>query len=45
MTNNSDASVILRDPAFLAELQLAANASGKTLEKAQIYAGKCLNEI
>ncbi len=45
MTINSDASVILRDPAFLAELQLAASASGKTLEKAQIYAGKCLNEI
>jgi glycerol-3-phosphate O-acyltransferase len=45
MTMNSDASVVLRDPAFLAELQLAANASGKTREKAEIYARKCLNEI
>lgn len=45
MTINSDASVILRDPAFLTELQLAANASGKTLEKAEVYARKCLNEI
>ena len=45
MTINSDASVILRDPAFLAELQLAANSSGKTREKAEIYARKCLNEI
>jgi len=45
MTMNSDASVILRDPAFLAELQLAANEVGKTPEKAQIYARKCLEEI
>jgi len=45
MTINSEASVILRDPAFLAELQVAANASGKTREKAEIYARKCLNEI
>jgi len=45
MTMNSDASVILHDPAFLAELQLAANAIGKTQEKAEIYARKCLHEI
>jgi len=45
MTMNTDASVILRDPAFLAELQLAANEIGKTPEKAQIYARKCLDEI
>jgi glycerol-3-phosphate O-acyltransferase len=45
MTMIPDASVILRDPAFLAELQLAASASGKTPEKAGIYARKCLGEI
>jgi glycerol-3-phosphate O-acyltransferase len=45
MPMNSDASVILHDPAFLAELQLAANAIGKTPEKAEIYARKCLHEI
>ncbi len=45
MTMNSDASVILRDPDFLAELQLAAHATGKTWEKAELYARKCLSEI
>jgi glycerol-3-phosphate O-acyltransferase len=45
MIVNSEASVILRDPAFLAELQLAAHATGKTREKAEIYALKCLSEI
>lgn len=38
-------TVSLRDPAFLAELQQAASASGKTLEQAQAYARKCLAEI
>jgi len=36
---------MLRDPAFLAELQLAASEAGKTLEKAELYARKCLSEI
>jgi glycerol-3-phosphate O-acyltransferase len=45
MTMNSNASIILQDPAFLAELQLAANATGKAWEKAEIYARKCLQEI
>lgn len=39
------ANVSLREPAFLAELQVAASASGKTLEQAQAYARKCLTEI
>lgn len=42
---NDNANVILREPAFLAELQLAASASGKTLEQSQKYARKCLTEI
>ncbi|MBK6740239.1 MAG: 1-acyl-sn-glycerol-3-phosphate acyltransferase [Haliea sp.] len=42
---SSRANVSLREPAFLAELQLAASASGKTLEQAQAYARKCLTEI
>jgi glycerol-3-phosphate O-acyltransferase len=41
----SAASYLLQDPAFLAELRQAAQASGKTLEQAQAYAGKCLHEI
>ncbi len=45
MILHSDASVIFRDPAFTAELQTAANAAGKTLEKAELYARKCLTEI
>ncbi|HEY6132263.1 MAG TPA: 1-acyl-sn-glycerol-3-phosphate acyltransferase [Halioglobus sp.] len=45
MTTGANAKVILRDPAFLAELQLAATATGKTLEQAQVYARKCLTEI
>ncbi len=45
MTIHSGASVIFRDPAFVAELQVAANATGKTLEKAETYARKCLSEI
>ena len=36
---------ILRDPAFLAELDQAARGSGKTAEQARRYAGKCLHEI
>jgi glycerol-3-phosphate O-acyltransferase len=42
---SAHANVSLREPAFLAELQLAASASGKTLEQAQAYARKCLTEI
>jgi len=45
MTIHSNASAMLRDPAFLAELQLAASEAGKTLEKAELYARKCLSEI
>lgn len=45
MILNSHASIIFQDPAFLAELQLAAKATGKTAEKAEIYARKCLHEI
>ena len=45
MTLSSDASVIFRDPAFMAELQQAASAAGKTMEKAERYAHKCLTEI
>lgn len=45
MILNSHASIIFQDPAFLAELQLAANAMGKSPEKAEIYARKCLHEI
>jgi glycerol-3-phosphate O-acyltransferase len=41
----SAASYLLQDPAFLVELREAAQASGKTLEQAQAYAGKCLHEI
>ncbi|MBP6724140.1 MAG: 1-acyl-sn-glycerol-3-phosphate acyltransferase [Halioglobus sp.] len=41
----SAASYLLQDPAFLEELREAAQASGKTLEQAQAYAGKCLHEI
>jgi glycerol-3-phosphate O-acyltransferase len=42
---HANARVSLREPAFLAELQLAANTSGKTMEQAQAYARKCLAEI
>ena len=45
MTLFSEASVIFRDPAFTAELQQAASAAGKTMEKAELYARKCLTEI
>jgi glycerol-3-phosphate O-acyltransferase len=41
----SAASYLLQDPAFLVELREAAQASGKTPEQAQAYAGKCLHEI
>ena len=36
---------LLQSPAFVAELQQAAQASGKTLEQAEKYARKCLHEI
>jgi glycerol-3-phosphate O-acyltransferase len=39
------ASVIFSDPGFVAELQAAASATGKTPEQAQKYARKCLKEI
>jgi len=39
------ASVLLRDPAFVEELQQAAHESNKTPEQAQKYARKCLKEI
>jgi glycerol-3-phosphate O-acyltransferase len=39
------ASKLLQDPGFLADLQRAAQASGKTPEQAQKYARKCLHEI
>jgi glycerol-3-phosphate O-acyltransferase len=42
---NAKDTVSLREPAFLAELQLVASTSGKTLEQAQAYARKCLTEI
>jgi glycerol-3-phosphate O-acyltransferase len=45
MIPNSGAGTILRDPDFVEQLQEAARASGKTLEQAQKYAGKCLHEI
>lgn len=45
MNISSGASSFLREPSFREELQLAASASGKTLEQAQSYAGKCLREI
>lgn len=41
----SAAGRMLEDPAFLAALNTAALASGKTLEQAQAYARKCLHEI
>ncbi len=41
----ANASAMFQDPAFQTELQLAASATGKTLEKAEIYARKCLTEI
>ena len=36
---------LLEDATFLAELQQAAQGSGKTLDQAQAYARKCLHEI
>lgn len=45
MTASSAASYLLQEPAFLEELQQAAQAGGKTLEQAQAYARKCLHEI
>lgn len=45
MTNSADASVILVDPIFLADLQRVATETGKTLEQAKTYARKCLDEI
>jgi glycerol-3-phosphate O-acyltransferase len=45
MTANEGACVILRDPEFLSDLQLAATEIGKSPEQAQIYARKCLKEI
>jgi len=45
MSFNENASAIFRDPAFQAELRHAAQAAGKTVEKAEIYARKCLTEI
>ncbi len=44
MTGNG-AGEMFQDPAFLEELRKAAQASGKTPEKAQEYARKCLHEI
>ena len=45
MTASEGACVILRDPEFLSDLQLAATEIGKSPEQAQIYARKCLKEI
>ncbi|MEE4145537.1 MAG: 1-acyl-sn-glycerol-3-phosphate acyltransferase [Halieaceae bacterium] len=45
MMPTNGAGGLLQDPAFVAELEQAAQASGKTLEQAQQYAGKCLHEI
>lgn len=39
------AGKLLHDPAFLAELQRAAQVDGKSPEQAQQYARKCLHEI
>ena len=41
----SGAAVMFDDPAFKAELDSAASASGRTIEKAEKYARKCLREI
>ncbi len=45
MMPTTGAADLLQDPAFVAELQRAAQASGKTPEQAQKYARKCLHEI
>ena len=45
MMTGPGASVLLQDPAFQAELEQAALASGKNPEQAQKYARKCLKEI
>ena len=45
MMPTDGAGDLLQSPAFIAELQQAAQASGKTLEQAQKYARKCLHEI
>ena len=45
MMPTTGAGDLLHSPAFVAELQQAAQASGKTLEQAQKYARKCLHEI
>lgn len=45
MTASEGACVILKDPEFLSDLQLAATEIGKSPEQAQIYARKCLQEI
>ena len=45
MISTNGAGDLLQSPAFVTELQQAAQASGKTLEQAQKYAAKCLHEI
>ena len=45
MILDSPASVILRDPDFLTQLQEAASVTGKSIEDAQKYAAKCLHEV
>ncbi|MCB1705090.1 MAG: 1-acyl-sn-glycerol-3-phosphate acyltransferase [Halioglobus sp.] len=45
MTHDSAAHAIFSDASFIAELELAASASGKTLVQARDYAAKCLKEI
>ncbi len=39
------ASSLLRDPAFVSELQSAASAAGKSPEQAARYAARCLHEL
>ena len=45
MNGAAGASQILRDPGFVNELELAARASGRSMEQASQYARKCLHEI
>ena len=45
MILNSPASVVLRDPDFLSQLQEAASATDRSMEDAQKYAAKCLHEV
>lgn len=45
MITTPGASSLLRDPAFVSELQTAASAAGKSPEQAARYAARCLHEV